>query len=167
MTALSSDQIDNMIDSYAEQMIKISEVSFDAIGGLKLGAEGKIVVGGMVDSRDTNAPNQVDLGGPFCSMRERYLYQIDACLAAIEADMLFRSDLSTMYLAYLDLRDLVKSTSLLDQDQETRFYLKHPDETLDNFLIMENGEVSAILDWEWYICHLLARQEDWLIQTGL
>ena len=151
MTVLSSDQIDNMIDSYAEQMIKISEVSFDAIGGLKLSAEEKIVVGGMVDSRDTNAPDQVDLGGPFCSMRERYLYQIDACLAAIEADMLFRRDLYTSFLAYREIRELVAASPVLNEEENPQFYLVHPDGGASNILIMEDGRVSALLDWEWQV----------------
>jgi hypothetical protein len=151
MNALSSDQIDKMIDTYAEQMIKISEVSFDAIGGLKLDENGKIVVGGMVDSRDTNAPDQANLGGPFHSMREYYLYQIDACLAAIKAGMLFRRDLYTSFLAYRELRELVASSPVLNAEEDSKFYLVHPDGGASNILITEDGRISALLDWEWYV----------------
>jgi hypothetical protein len=151
MNALTSDQIDKMIDTYAEQMIKISEVGFDAIGGLKLDENGKIVVGGMVDSRDTNAPDQENLGGPFHSMREYYLYQIDACLAAIEAGMLFWRDLYTSFLAYREIRELVASSPVLNEEKDSKFYLTHPDGGASNILIAEDGRISALLDWEWYV----------------
>jgi thiamine kinase-like enzyme len=103
----------------------------------------------MVDLRDTNGPDCADLGGPFKSMRERYLYHIDGCLAAIKGDKLFRQDSLLAYLTYLELREMVASSSLLAEDDDREYYLRHPDAAPDNMLIAEHGEITALLDWEW------------------
>lgn len=76
-------------------------------------------------------------------------YHIDACLSAIKANTLYRRTPLLAYLAYLELREMVASSSLLAHEHDQGYYLVHPDSTSDNVLIAENGEVTGLLDWEW------------------
>lgn len=132
------------------QAIKLSEAKFTAVGGLCLDQSGAITVGKLVDVRVSNAPDCDDLGGPFRSTRDRYLYHIEAVLCAIKADMLFRRAPLHAYLAHLEIKDLILASPDLRQS-ETEFYLKHPDASSDNILATESGAVSGLLDWEWYV----------------
>jgi hypothetical protein len=109
---------------------------------------GAITVGRLVDTRVCNGPDCNDLGGPFKSTRDQYLYHIEASLSAIKAGTLFRRASLRAYLAHLEVRDLILGCAALKED-ESEFYLRHPDLTSDNILIDESGAVSAILDWEW------------------
>jgi hypothetical protein len=148
LETLNSEQLDLFIDTYVLQAIKISAVKFDAVGGLRLNGKGQTVVGGSVDIRETNLPGCLDLGGPFESTRARYLYRIEACLKAIEADMLFRVAPLHAYLAYLEVKRMVSACELL-KEEEHDFYLKHSHAASHNILISQTGEITALLDWEW------------------
>jgi hypothetical protein len=145
---LSPEQLDRFIDTYAAEAIKISAVKFPALGGLCLDNTGAITVGRLVDSRCCNGSDCNDLGGPFKSTRDQYLYHIEASLSAIKAGTLFRRTPLRAYLAHLEVRNLILGCAALKED-ESEFYLKHPDLTSGNILIEESGAVSAILDWEW------------------
>jgi hypothetical protein len=141
-------QLDRFIDTYAAQSIKISNIRFEAIGGLQLNDAKETVVGKLVDIRETNHPDCEDLGGPFSSTREKYLYQLVASIAAIKAGYLFRDAPLRAYLAYCEVKKLVLACQQL-KEVEDGFYLRHPDATSNNILMLENGEVSGLLDWEW------------------
>ena len=145
---LSPQQLDRFIDTYALEAIKLSSVKFVAVGGLCLDNAGAITVGSLVDTRFCNGPDSNHLGGPFKSTRDQYLYQIEACLSAIKAGMLFRLSPLRAYLAHLEVRDLILDCAAL-AEEEPEFYLKHPDGTADNILLDESGAVTALLDWEW------------------
>ena len=69
-------------------------------------------------------------------------------MSAIKAGTLFRRGSFRAYLAHLEVRDLILGCAALKED-ESEFYLRHPDGTADNILIDEPGSVSALLDWEW------------------
>jgi hypothetical protein len=98
----------------------------------------------------SNGPDSNDLGGPFQSTRDRYLYRIEDALSAIKADMLYRPAPLRAYLAHLEVRDLIRACpALKEEEEEHDFYLKQPDGGSDNILITSSGEVSALLDWEW------------------
>jgi hypothetical protein len=148
LDALSPQQLDRFIDTYAAEAIKISSVKFAAVGGLCLDNAGAITVGRMVDTRNCNRPDCNHLGGPFKSTRDQYLYQMEASLSAIKAGMLFRRTPLRAYLAHLEVRDLILGCAAL-KEEEQEFYLRHPDLTSNNILMVESGAVSAVLDWEW------------------
>jgi len=148
LNALSPEQLELLIDTYAAQTIKVSEVKFEAIGGLCLNDSNETVVGKLVDIREANGPHSDDLGGPFPSNLEKYLHQVDAILSAIKADMMFREAPLFAYLAYLEVRELILACPTL-KEEETEFYLRHPDSKSDNMLIESSGAVTALLDWQW------------------
>jgi hypothetical protein len=137
-----------LIDTYAAQAIKVSEIKFKAIGGLRTNDSNKIVVGKSVDIRKSNGPYSDDLGGPFQSTLDRYLHHVDAILSAIRANMMFRGAPLFAYLSYLEVRELILASPSL-KEEEHEFYLKHPDPKSDNLLISSSGAVTALLDWQW------------------
>jgi hypothetical protein len=148
LNALSPEQIEFLIDTYAAQAIKVSEVKFEAIGGLCTNDSNETVIGKSVDIRKSNGPHRDDLGGPFHSILDQYLHHVDAILSAIKANMMFRGAPLFAYLAYLEVRELILACSSL-KEEEHEFYLKHPDPKSDNMLISSSGAVTALLDWQW------------------
>jgi hypothetical protein len=148
LSDLAPSQLDKFIETYAIQAIKISGLSFGAIGGLRTDETGAVVVGSMADVRNSNGPDCDGLGGPFSSTWDKYSYLVEAALAAIKAGQLFRKAPLRAYLAHLEVRALINSCPLLKK-KETHFYLKHPDAKSDNILIAEDGSVTALLDWDW------------------
>jgi hypothetical protein len=103
LNALSPEQLARFIDTYADQAIKVSEVKFEAIGGLCTDNANRTVVGRSVDTRNCNGPHCDNLGGPFRSTSEQYLHHIEAILSAIKANMLFRETPLFAYLANLEV----------------------------------------------------------------
>lgn len=148
LEALTATQVYNLVDTYAKQSIKIHEAKFPAIGGLRTDQFDNILVGALVDIRNSNAPDSQNLGGPFSSTRELYIHHMDAALSAIRAGQLFRAAPLRAYLAHLHVKDLILSCPKL-REEEKDFYLKHPDGKTDNILIDAEGAVTALLDWEW------------------
>jgi len=146
--ALSPEQLAHFIDTYADQAIKVSEVKFEAIGGLRTNDANETVVGRSVDTRNCNGPYHDDLGGPFRSTSDQYLHHLEAILSAIKANMLFRETPLFAYLANLEVRDLIVACLSL-KEEEHEFYLKHPDSISGNLLITASGAVSGLLDWQW------------------
>ena len=137
-----------MINTYAAQAIKVSEVKFEAIGGLSTNDTNGTVIGQSVDIRKSNGPHSDELGGPFHSTLDRYLHQIDAMLSAIRANMMFRGAPLFAYLSYLEVRELILACPAL-KEEEHEFYLRHPDPKSDKMLISSSGAVTALLDWQW------------------
>jgi hypothetical protein len=88
LNALSPEQIEFLIDTYTAQAIKVSEVKFEAIGGLSTNDSNETVIGKSVDIRKSNGPHRDDLGGPFHSTLDQYLHHVDAILSAIKANMM-------------------------------------------------------------------------------
>jgi len=62
--------------------------------------------------------------------------------------MMFREAPLFAYLAYLEVRELILACPTL-KEEETEFYLRHPDSKSDNMLIESSGAVTALLDWQW------------------
>jgi hypothetical protein len=139
-----------LIDSYAKQCIKLYDVQFDQIGSLDADESGRVFVGRTVDLRDGTRAEKPYFGGPFQSMRDLYLYKIELVLEWIKAGTWFRPNPTFGYLIHLELKELVTNTEALDDD-ETTFFLQHPDSLGRNMLISEDGELECLLDWEWYV----------------
>jgi hypothetical protein len=148
LEALSSHQLDVFVDTYAQQSIKIAKARFSGLGGLCTDAQGAVTVGALVESRNSNGPENPGLGGPFRSSLELYVHQVEAALSAIKAGQLFRAAPYRAYLAHLKVKDLILSCPTLTE-KEHEFYLRHPDGKSDNILIAEDGSVTALLDWQW------------------
>jgi hypothetical protein len=129
-------------------MVRLEGAKFTKIGSLDTNRSGATIIGTMVDQRELTRRDEPFFGGPFLSMREYYLYQIDEVLQSIKAGQTFREDPVMGYLIHLELRNLVRKTEALD-DSETDFFLQHPDSHIGNTLLSEDGDISGLLDWEW------------------
>jgi hypothetical protein len=141
-------EISDLINLYVEQSIKLESAKFDKIGSLDIDDNtGTIIVGNNADLREMTSREKPYFGGPFSTMREFYLYRIDQTLEAIRAGQTFRQGPVLGYLIHLELRRLVQATTVLD-DEETEFFLQHPDSHLGNLLFTKH-EISGLLDWEW------------------
>jgi hypothetical protein len=141
------------IRDLATFQVSLSKVHFPAIGSLSLNKEVNglqtIVVGPLVStSFCTKDPPY--FFGPFRTTRERYLKQVDDILAAIERGDLFAEDSPvTVYLAHLELRDLVQQDKEMGRpDEEEQFYIKHADDKGDQIMIDNEGHITGIIDWE-------------------
>lgn len=163
--ALGTEPKNRLIETYAKQCVKLYDVQFDRIGSLDADQSGRVFVGTTVDLRDITRPETPYFGGPFQSMRDLYLYQIDQVLNSIKAGTSFRQGPTLGYLIHLELRDLVTHTEALDED-ETEFYLQHPDSHAENLLIADDGELRCLLDWEWCVHGAHASQERSIDETG-
>jgi len=73
LNALSPEQLELLIDTYAAQTIKVSEVKFEAIGGLCLNDSNETVVGKLVDIREANGPHSDDLSRKILAPGRRYI----------------------------------------------------------------------------------------------
>jgi hypothetical protein len=139
------------IDGWAAQSIKLSSISFDKIGALGYDCNGEVIVGSLTDIRDTLPTGPPYFDGPFKTLRQRHTKHIDNILRAIEAGTKYRDQPLQAYLGHLRIREIVSASEELGRS-ETEFFLQHADARTHNLLVTEDHEISAILDWEWYVC---------------
>lgn len=132
---------------YVAASIKLSALTFDAIGSLDKNEEGKLIVGNSVDSPWYDDAGNVVFGGPFKSLKDRYLFEMDCRLKGIRAGRMHRAGPLLPYLIFLEFHRLVSSSSELAKE-ESHFYLAHADMAPYNILATSD-KLTAIVDWEW------------------
>lgn len=151
-TGLTNEELDepqmrSMIESFAHLSVKMSNLTFDAIGGLDEAEDGSVIIG-VDPSFDFPAPGGgTQFGGPYKTLLERYLLIIDKALETIVKGEMFRKRPTLAYLVYLETRRLVMNCKALAAP-ETHFYLEHADPHEPN-LLFQGPVITAILDWEW------------------
>ncbi|RXK35578.1 hypothetical protein M231_07163 [Tremella mesenterica] len=92
-------------------------------------------------------PDRPRLLGPFWSNRDRYLAQIDLILDKLFTQELLVDEPLPMFLSHLHARKMVQTCQDMARE-ENEFYIKHPDSKANQILVSE-GSLSAVLDWEW------------------
>lgn len=146
-------QLRDLVDHFAAISVQMSTKVFDAIGSLVWDHDANgFRVGDAVDVPRYDESGTARFGGPFKTLRDRYLYAIDTQLEAIKKGYLHRSGLRLRYLAYQSLREYVLSIDELARE-EKEFYLTHPDFEQNNFMIDPKAgtRISAVVDWNWSV----------------
>jgi hypothetical protein len=137
------------IEGYADYAIQVAELSYDAIGSLKFGesgASGSITVGPLVDLYGISGTAAPHFPGPFKTMRDRYIHQIDRALECTRKGLVGRGRPLYAYLGHLVARSLVMDCAELTKEGD-EFFIRQPDALVGQFLSREN-EITAVLDWE-------------------
>jgi hypothetical protein len=86
--------------------------------------------------------------GPYRTMRELYLTHIQHVLEDIESGKEDKKEAVAMYVGHLELREIVEACEEFAKS-ETHFYFTHADSRPSQFLVDNNGRLTAIVDWEW------------------
>lgn len=136
------------IEEYADYAIQVAELSYDAIGSLKFGegsASGSITVGPLVDLYGISGIAPPHFPGPFKTMRDRCILQIDRVLEYTRKGLVGRGRPLYVYLGHLVARSLVMNCADLAKE-EGEFFIRQPDALTCQFLSHEN-EITAVLDW--------------------
>lgn len=88
--------------------------------------------------------------GPFQTPKQRYLAYIDTVMTAIVEDRWCAPSKSLKhYLTLLEARSLVEGCKDIGED-EGPFYIKHGEPKGDHIMVDDAGEITAVIDWEWY-----------------
>jgi hypothetical protein len=147
MGEVDDERMRSFANQYAAASIQISSLKFDAIGSLALDKEGTIIVGNTVASPWYDDRGNPKFGGPFRSLRDRYLFAINEALHCIRAGQMHRAGPLLPYLIYLELHRQVSASAVLGA-QQTELYLAHAD-TLAHNIMATPHKLTAIVDWEW------------------
>ncbi|WWC60613.1 uncharacterized protein I303_103187 [Kwoniella dejecticola CBS 10117] len=105
------------------------------------------VIGPMVTSNWLHDIEPPYSGGPFRTLKERYLTQIDICLGHIADRLLGTTDTLDTYLWHLQLRELVDSVPYWSEPIDTG-YIKHWDDKGDHLMVDDEGKLVGVIDWE-------------------
>ncbi|OCF31865.1 hypothetical protein I317_02956 [Kwoniella heveanensis CBS 569] len=112
------------------------------------GGQGGTAVGPLVGRgclRSTEPPYWL---GPFSTLTERYLVQIECALQYILLGAVCPWALVDGYLWHLELRELVTGCSVLAEKSD-ELYVRHDDARGDHLLGDEEYQVTGIIDWQW------------------
>ncbi|WWD05435.1 hypothetical protein V865_003512 [Kwoniella europaea PYCC6329] len=150
------EQMDQAVHDYALFQISLKSLSFDAIGSLYPASSNftpehgdhPVIVGPLLSLhlRFDEPPHFI---GPFKSNKERYLWSIDLVLRKVIEGVFHPEAARYVYLAHLELKDMVNRFDKWDTFEDGKFYFKHGDDKGDHIMVDENGHITGILDWEW------------------
>ncbi|RXK35575.1 hypothetical protein M231_07160 [Tremella mesenterica] len=154
---VSKEEIQIVIDEYAQLQINLSKATFHSgIGSLLPKDHPLSLPSQSTSSNDLlstgplltfSGPEAPFLFGPFKTNRDRYLAEIDLILKLTRAGYLFCYGPLDQYLKHLHARSVVEQCEELGRE-ELDFFIKHPD-THGKQLLMIDGHIEAVLDWEW------------------
>ncbi|OCF31889.1 hypothetical protein I316_06489 [Kwoniella heveanensis BCC8398] len=128
--------------------IELSQMSFPAVGSLYPpldGSSGSHI--GPITSNEMCEETSPYFLGPFQTNQERYLAVADFVLRKISEGVLCPDDPLPIYLWHLELKDIISG---YDKWQDGGpYYLKHGDDKGDHIMADQDGNVTALIDWEW------------------
>lgn len=139
-----------MVEQYFASSIKMSALTFDAIGSFDCDEAGNIFVGTTTSFPWFDDAARAVFCGPFKTLRDYRLLTIARLLEAIRQGRMHRAGPLLPYLIFLDIRRMVAARPELAR-RETTFYLSHPDTIPINYLCTSD-RLTAIVDWEWCVC---------------
>jgi hypothetical protein len=135
----------------AQWFISLERLSFDACGSLQLGTRDTISVGPYVGTWNTRSESPY-FDGPFPTAKARYLSTIDTMLRETLEGIRFPP--STILLGYLALLDIRCLVSECDELEEGPYYIKHGEDKGDHIFFDNQGDLTGVIDWEWYVARL-------------
>lgn len=143
-----TEEVEHLVRSYAEHVIKLSQAPFNAIGSPMLSHEDtdrRLVGAAYMPTDDFVNPEPPHFGGPFHTMRDFYLWRIETIVDLIKKGFVYRDAPLFFYLLHLELRRMVlNEASFAKQDDE--YYISHPDPAGRNMLV-DRGAITAFVDW--------------------
>ena len=147
---ISNSKIRNTIQDYARFCIELSRLQFSQIGSLTRGSDGTLSVGPLAKGR-ANLPEAPWFNGPFKSQAERYLSFIDEHLQtwSVESAPTRQSPVLS-YLLELELRDLIAQDPEMNRPA-TCTYIRHEELAPHNFMVDDEGHITAVIDWDWSV----------------
>jgi len=138
----------NFVESYADFSIQVASLSYDLIGSLTLGDDGKsFSVGPWFAMHGVSSISSPYAPGPFKTMRDRYVEHIDRILDMTRRGLLGRARPLLFYLIHLVAKSLVLGCAELAKEED-KFYLRQPDAREDQYMTDSDGNITAVLDWE-------------------
>jgi len=144
---MSREDMKVFVDDYAEISMKMSKILCDAIGSLSRNAVGEVVWGPHLSGGYAESLELPYFGGPFYTLRDRYVHRIDALIDLTKKGLIHRLAPLLHYLALMEARRLVISDPAMARREPT-FYIRHPDCSGANTLAHEN-RIVGLIDWEW------------------
>lgn len=140
-----------LIRCFAEHAIMLSQAPFEGIGSPRSDGQdvGRRAVGPFIPPIAFVRPEPPHFGGPFSTMRDYYLWQIEIILDVIKRGFCFRDAPLFFFLVHPDIRRMVMNEQGLTKE-ENEFYITHPDPAGRNLLV-EKGNITAYVDWQRYV----------------
>jgi hypothetical protein len=138
-----------VIENIAKWYISLEKVSFDSVGSLAFDAEtGSVVVGPIIDRVNLSNTAPYFLR-PYKTAKDRYVTYFSVMMEQIQDGRRSKpGDELEDYLVALELKTLVEGCKELE---EGPWYLKHADDRGDLFHFLDDGTISGVLDWDWYV----------------
>jgi hypothetical protein len=147
-----------IIESYAKFQMSLEKITFPSIGSPTFDSDGKVIIGPIITVFAPLAQTPYYLG-PFSNPKERYLAFCDMVMDAVLGDRWCSPEKSvSTYQAMLEAKRLVQACKELGEDIGP-FYIKHGEPKCDHFLLDDQGDITAMLDWEWYVFWVAASVE--------
>jgi hypothetical protein len=135
------------VNDFAAISVQLSGITCEAIGSLAKNSQAETVWGPHLSGGYAENLEAPYFGGPFLTLRARYVYRIDSLVELIKQGLIYRKSPLPHYLALMEARRLVIADPVMSQ-QEPRFYIRHPDCSGAN--ILANGlKIVGLIDWEW------------------
>jgi hypothetical protein len=139
-----------IVDQVADQMIQLASVQFRMVGSPNISTT-RQNVGPFVDPslcRLASSQKLLQIG-PYASIREFHLAHVQQVLEGIASGFQYIGHETTAYLVHLELLAIVKELYPLQQDwDKAPFYLKHVDDKGDQWLMDDECNITAFIDWE-------------------
>ena len=145
---ITEKRLSNLLRSYAQQMIALSQLKVDAIGSLYPSQQRGVLSVGPTIERGVGQHIHPYFFGPFKTAKERWLTLIDYHLDLILHHDTFECDPPLCYLLFLDVRDIVEKCDWLENEEST-FYVRHIDCRMNQMFWSAEGDIVAWIDWEW------------------
>ncbi|OCF43221.1 hypothetical protein I317_02929 [Kwoniella heveanensis CBS 569] len=128
--------------------IELSQFTFPAVGSLYPSSNGSLDshVGPIVSTSicEETPPHFL---GPFRTNQDKYLAAAGFVLRKILNGVLCPDDPLPIYLWHLELMEIIRDNDNWQDDGQ--YYLKHGDDKGDHIMADEEGNITALIDWEW------------------
>ena len=150
---ISDSKIRRTIRDYARFCVSITKLQFSQIGSLTRSPNGKLYVGPLVKGRAASSKAALFLG-PFESQAHRYLSAIDEKLQnwSAAAGPCGQSPIVT-YLIQREVREMIAQDEEMNQ-AATCTYIRHEELAPHNFMVDDEGSITAVIDWDWCVSAL-------------
>lgn len=140
----------NIVLEVALSFIELERITFDTIGSPTLDAEGKVIVGPVID-RYKMIPTKPCFVGPYTTPRERYVDHFDRRMEYIIAGQWCEDEAKVQcYLQCLESKSLVEDCEELARATGP-FYIKHGEAKGDHILVDHEMKVTGTIDWQWWV----------------
>lgn len=137
-----------VIMNIAKWFIKLEIITFNKVGSLQFEPPGEITVGPVISRFIQTGASPFYLG-PFSTAKQRYVSFFDTAMNQILDGTRTRLRHALVdYLTALEIKTLIIGCEEFEGDE---FYIKHGEDKGDHFLVNEQEDITAVIDWDWYV----------------